>query len=108
MKKINFKKWKNIFKELPVKIAEKAFKSFLILFLLALIIGGIMFYKYSFTTERKEPQANFQQINFKEKSFKDILEIWEQRKKDFEQADTQNFQDLFAPPEDLEEGEDLT
>ncbi len=95
MKKIDFKKWKNKLKGLPSKIAEKAFKFFLILFLLDLIIGGIMFYKYSFVTERKEPQANFQQVSFKENTFKNILGIWEQRKDNFEKASTQDFQDLF-------------
>lgn len=105
MKKINFKKWKSRSKEISLKIAEKAFKSFLILFLIALIIGGILFYKYSFLVERKEPQADFQQIIFKEDNFKNILEIWGQREKDFEQADAQDFQDLFSAPEEIEEEE---
>ena len=53
--KIKTKKIKDSLKKLPRVLGENAFLAFLGLLVIALILGGLIFYKYSFLVEKEPP-----------------------------------------------------
>ena len=54
--KIKTKKIKDSLKKLPRVLGENAFLAFLGLLVIALILGGLIFYKYSFLVEKELKQ----------------------------------------------------
>lgn len=86
---------KYFLKKLPRFLAINAFLVSLGLILLALIISGFIFYKYSFLVSQREPGNSEKPVYFQEKIFRDISKIWEARKKRFEEADSKEYPDLF-------------
>lgn len=93
-KRIKLNKIKEIFKKLPKNLAENAFLTFLVLIFLVLIIGGVVFYKYSILVEEIKPEVLEKPLPFDEKSFQGILQIWQERQKTFEETD---FKETFNP-----------
>lgn len=104
---IKIKKIKEFLKRSLWVIGENFTSTFFILFFLALIIGGFIFYKYSFLAEKIEPQITEQPLRFKESLFQEILEEWENREKRFEETELREHPDLFRTrvliPEELTE-----
>jgi len=95
IKKKQFKKIKNFLKRVPRIIGEHAFLTSLMLFFIAAILGGLVFYKYSILTEQRKSEFSENLLYFDEKSFKALLKIWQERQKNFEQADFNQYQDPF-------------
>ena len=93
--KFNFKKIKEFFGKLPRILGEHHFLTLLAFILLALILGGLTFYQYSFLAERTEPEVWEKPLHFHEKTFQEILKIWENRQKRFEEAELKEYPDLF-------------
>ena len=62
-------------KKLPKILAERAFFVSLALILVALILGVIVFYKYSFLAEKKEPEIKEQPLIIDEKTLQEVLEM---------------------------------
>ena len=72
--------------------------------ILALFIGGLIFYQYSFLAEKKEPQVIEKPLRFKEELYQKILIEWEERQKKFDQVEQKEYRDLFQiAPEKLTE-----
>ena len=88
-------KIKNLLKKLPRFLAVNAFLVSLGLILLALVISGFIFYKYSFLVLQKEPGNPEKPLYFREKVFQDILKIWEDRRTRFDEANFKEYPDLF-------------
>lgn len=93
--KITFRKIKIWFEKLPKILAEQAFFSVLILIFLALILGGILVYKYGILAQRVEPEILAKPPQFKKTLYQKILERYTEREKIFEKTKTKQYPDLF-------------
>lgn len=76
-------------------MAEQAFLSFLILFLISLIFGGFIFYQYNILVNKKEAKILENPLQFNEKIYKDVLNIWQEREKKLKETGTKKYFDIF-------------
>jgi len=88
-------KIKIFFKKLPRILGEKAFLTFLFLLFISLILGGIIFYKYSILAEKAELRTIEEPLQFEEKIYQKILNEWGTREKIFKEAELKEYPDLF-------------
>jgi len=95
LKKIKIKKIGSFLKKLPRILGERAFLTFLGLMILSLILGAIVFYKYSFLKKKIEPQITERPLKFKEKTYEDVLKIWQEREERFKKADLKEYPNPF-------------
>jgi len=84
-------------------VAKHATIFFFLVFFLALILGGFVFYQYSFLTEKSEPRFTIQSLKFKESLYEEILTEWEERQKNFEESKEKIYPNLFKPSIIIEE-----
>ncbi len=82
-------------KKLPKSVADHAFFVSLILIAIAAILG-IVLYKYSFLTERKEPEIEEQPMILDEKVIQEVLEIRQERQKRLDQAQFKEYPNPFS------------
>ena len=94
--KIKVKRIKEFLKRLFLTLGEKAFLTFLGLLLIALIFGAIIHYQYSALTKRVEVQIVGEPLQFQEKAYQNVLKIWQEREKKFEEADLEEHPDPFG------------
>lgn len=95
IKKINLKKLRYFLGKLPRILAEKPFLTFLVLLLFFLILSSLIFYKYSILSDKAKPEISEKPLAFNEKTYNDILQIWQERKEKFEAADKKEYPNLF-------------
>jgi len=95
MKSIKFNRIKNFFSETAETIAEHSFLASLALILLAVVLGGLILFKYSFLAEREEVEVLEKPLFFNEAAMRDIKNIWQERQKRFEEAGTRKYPELF-------------
>ncbi len=76
-------------------MAERAFLSYLILLLISLISGGFIFYQYNILANKKEAKILENPLQFNEKIYKDVLNIWQERGKKFRETGTKKYFDIF-------------
>jgi len=91
LKRIEFNKIREFFRIL----GEEAFLFFLVLIFLALILGGFLFYKYSFLVEKAKLEILEEPLQFEEKTYQEVLKIWKEREKIFQEADLKQYPDPF-------------
>jgi len=98
-----FKKIKDFLKKLPRNLAEHSFSTILELFFLSLIFGSFVFYNYIFLVKKTEPQIIKKPLQFEEKIYQKVLTEWEERERNFKEADFKEYPDPFKglPPEEL-------
>lgn len=105
LKQIKLSKIKEFFGKLPRILGERAFLTSLLFIFLALILGGIIFYKYSILAQKVEPQIIEKPLQFKENLYQKVLEKWENRQKKFEETELREypnpFQGSISAPEEL-------
>ena len=89
---------KEFFKKLAWIIGRNTGIALLILFFLALILGGFVFYKYGFLVEKLEPQIIEKTLQFKGTIYQKISQEWQIRQQKFEQADLKEYPNLFSLP----------
>jgi predicted neutral ceramidase superfamily lipid hydrolase len=102
LKRIQLNKIREFLKKLPRILAEQAFISFLVLLLLALILGGLIFYKYSILVQKEKLEVPEGPIQFKEKTYQEVLKIWQEREKKFEEANSKQYLNPFDQRMELE------
>ncbi|OIO46273.1 MAG: hypothetical protein AUJ31_02175 [Parcubacteria group bacterium CG1_02_39_15] len=95
IRRIKFKKIKDFLKKLPKTLGERAFLTFLALLLIALILGGLIFYKYSISIDKEEPTISEKPPQFEEKTYQTVLKTWQEKEKRFEEADSKTYPDPF-------------
>jgi len=78
-------------------LAEHTFWIFLASVLLALILGGIIFYKYYILVRGAEPEIQEVPLQFKKDLSQEILAEWANREKRFQEAQTKEYPDPFQP-----------
>jgi len=94
--KINPKQIKAFGGALPRVLAEKSFLASLLLILLALVLGGILYYQYDFLISKNEPQPNEVSLKLQQKAYLSVLAEWQSRQVKFESADFKNWPDPFS------------
>jgi len=99
--KINLNKTKDLLERLPRILAENSFFVSLIFIFIAFIVGGFVFYKYSILAEKIEPQIIGTSLQFKEKTYQEILTEWQERESKFEAADSKQYLNPFQGPQEL-------
>lgn len=94
-KKIKLGKFDKKIKTLPRFLTEHVFGFFMFLVFIGLILGGILFYQYSFLTEKREPESVSIFVQYKENVLKEILNQWSEREENFKKAETKQYPDFF-------------
>lgn len=94
---------KKILEKLFLVIAEHAFLASLLLFFLALIFGGFLFYKYDILAQKAGPEIFKEPFLFKEKTYQEVLRVWRENEKKFEEADSKKYPNPFEKPIPTEE-----
>jgi len=93
---IKLKQIKIFIKKLPKKLAEKAFLTFLGLFVLSLIFGGFIFYKYSINPQSESVEGRKIGLKFKSEIYQKILQVWQNNEEQFEKTDAKQYPNLFV------------
>ena len=93
--KLKVKKIKEFLKKLPRTLGERAFLTFLGLLLVALIFGGIIFYQYNILVKKAEVQITEELLQFQTNTYQDVLKIWQEREKKFQETDFKEYPDPF-------------
>lgn len=105
MKKIDFRKIKEFLERALIAIAQRVFLTCVFLAVLALIIGGISFYKYSILAQKVKP-GDFKYFQLEEEVYQEVLKVWWNKEQKFKEADTKEYPDPFrrgaAEPEEVD------
>ena len=95
LKKIKLDKINDFLGKLPRNLAERAFSTFLKNFLIALIFAGIVFYQYVVLVQKYQPEIKEKPLQFKEKTYDNVLKIWQEREEETKQIDLKQYQNPF-------------
>jgi len=95
MKIPEFKKIKEKLEKLPRILAERAFRTFFGLFILSLLFGGILFYKYNVLAKKLKPEITEKPLQFQEKNYEDVLKFWAEKEERFKEADSKQYPNPF-------------
>lgn len=85
------------FKRVPRWLAENDFFVSLVFILIAVILGGFVFYKYSFLAERAEPDVLDSGTALNEKALEELLRLWQERQERFDQIEFKDYHNPFSP-----------
>lgn len=94
-RQIKFNKIKDFFKRFPRIFAEKAFLFFFVLFLISLIFGSFIFYKYSILVKKTETKIIEQPPQLKQKTYEEILSFWQEKEKKLQEIEFKQYPDPF-------------
>lgn len=93
--KIKIPQIKNFLEKLSLSIAQHAFLACLFLFLLSLIFGGFLFYKYSILAQEVEPEGLDKSVLLEEEAYQGVLEVWQEHERISQEADFKEYPNLF-------------
>lgn len=94
-RRIKLNKIKTFLKNLPKKLSENSFSTFLGLVILSLILGFFIFYQYGILAKIKIPEATEKPLQFKTKTYQTILNEWQKRNEKFLEIDLKEYPDPF-------------
>ncbi len=103
--RIDLKQFKKFLAKLPWIIAGHAFLVCLFLFALALIFGGLSFYKYNILAQKAEFEVLDQSLLLREEIYQEVLAAWREQEKRFSEADSKEYPNPFeesVPPHEEE------
>lgn len=95
--KFEIKKIKKFSNYLFLAIVKHAFLVSLILFLLALIFGGYLFYKYIILVQKIDIGVLEKPFLLNEKNYQDVLKTWQEQEKRFKETDFKEYPNPFKP-----------
>lgn len=95
IKRIRLKKIKQFLKNLPIFLAERFFLTFFVLLIIFLLLLGLIFFKYNVLIKNKNMEISEKPLMFESKLYDDILQIWQNKKIKFENADAEKYRNLF-------------
>lgn len=78
-------------------MGENAFFGFLILFFIALLISSAVFYQYVFSARGSKVQSEIKQTNFQQEALEHVMQTWQERAQNFEQAGQTLERNIFVP-----------
>ncbi len=93
--RIKIKKTKKFLTKLPLIVAKHAFWACLFLFFLDLLLGGLLFYKYSILAQRAELEDLVEPPLLNEKTYQQVLKVWQEQEQRFLQTDSKEYPDPF-------------
>ena len=91
-------KTKNILSNLskiPVFLTEHLFFCFLAVIFSVIFLANLLFYKYYILSQEITPEDKQEQLIVNEKSYNDLLKIWEKQDKKFQNSESKNYLDLL-------------
>jgi len=77
-----------------VAIAQHLFISCLVVFILALIAGSLLFYKYVFLTQKIDLE-DYKFFEIREDFYNEVMQIRRQKESDLKEVDSQKYSDPF-------------
>ena len=95
LKQIKLNKIKEFFKKLLRILGENPFLASLTFILISLILGSMVFYKYSVLVEEKKLETLIKPPLLEEEILKDVLKIWQDRQKKFDEAGFKEYPNPF-------------
>ncbi len=95
MPKIKTKNIKDFSKKIPKKLAVYAFLTFLGILLIFSIISVFIFYQNVTLAQRKEIEVSESPLGFDKITYQQILDIWEQKEKRFNELDSEEHLNIF-------------
>ncbi len=95
LKQIKLNKIKEFFKKLPRILGGNPFLASLTFILISLILGSMVLYKYSILVEEKETETLIKPPLLEEEILKDVLKIWQDRQKKFDEAGFKEYPNPF-------------
>jgi hypothetical protein len=95
MPKIKTKNIKDFSKKIPKKLAVYAFLTFLGILLIFSIISVFIFYQNVTLAQRKEIEVSESPLEFDKITYQQILDIWEQKEKKFNELDSEEHLNIF-------------
>lgn len=93
--KIKIRKFKKFLRNLPLAIAKHAFLACLFLFFLALIFGGLLFYKYSILTQKTNLEDLSWGFSLEEETYQQVFKAWQEQDRKFQEADFKEYPNPF-------------
>lgn len=93
--KIKIEKIKNLLKKIPKVLAGHPFLTFCGLLVVALILGGVIFYKYSILAEKSEIEISKETLRFKQKIYQEVSNQWQQREEKLKKVDLKQYINPF-------------
>jgi len=95
MPKIKTKNIKDFSKKIPKKLAVYAFLTFLGILLIFSIISVFIFYQNVTLAQRKEIEVSESPLGFDKIIYQQILDVWEQREKRFNELGSEEHLNIF-------------
>ncbi|MCX6764663.1 MAG: hypothetical protein NTU58_03075 [Candidatus Nealsonbacteria bacterium] len=93
--KISPKKLIKALGALPKKLAKHSFLTFFIFFLLDVVLGGIVFYKYVILIEKTKVENLKTPLKFDHANYQEVLNQWDKRQKNLEKIDSKQYINPF-------------
>jgi len=93
---MKLKKVKTFCLVLPRVLAERSFLASLLFIFLALVFGGVLYYRYDFLASKNEPQPNEVSLKLQKEAYLSVLTEWQARQAKFDAADFKNWPDPFS------------
>lgn len=97
-KELSLNSLKVFLKRLPEILAGRLFLTFLMLSIIAFLIGGFVFYKYYYLIEKSPISSPEKQLKINADSYQEMLNFWDQRAKKFEGVDSKEYKNPFQSP----------
>jgi len=82
-------------KKIPGTAARYSFLSCLIFFFFALVLGGILFYKYVILAQKTAVETIQKSSLLQENIYQEILKNWQEQERRFNEADFKEYQNPF-------------
>jgi hypothetical protein len=92
---VKFNKIQEPCKKACQAIAQHFFGAFLVVFVLVLVIGSIVFYKYSILAQKTEAPTFANQVQFDDDLYQKLLEICRGRGEKFQSLQTKEYPNPF-------------
>lgn len=93
--KIDTRKTKNIFKKIPKTLALHPFLAFWALLALAIILGGLIFYKCSILAEKPETDIPREILRFGQETYQEVTVQWQEREINLEEIESKQYINPF-------------
>lgn len=83
--------------KIPVFVAEHFLFSFLVVVFCVIFLANLLFYKYYILNQELTPGTEQGKIAINDKSYNDLLKIWAEQDKRFQDSDSKNYLDILKP-----------
>ncbi len=85
----------SFFKKLPRVLGENSFLTFLGLLFVSLVLGALVFYKFSFSVGKEKPEITEASFRFQEKTYQAVLDEWQKRDQRLSEINLKLYPDPF-------------